>query len=106
MASLNFVMTDRKLERFYQSGSAKIFMPKTYAQTIEVVLVNTAGGLTGGDEFGVRVGANGDTHLTVSTQTAERDLSRIGPAKCRNSCQYDGDWRSHTPLATAGNNFV
>ena len=69
---IDFVMTDSKLERFYQSGSAKIFMPKTYAQTIEVVLVNTAGGLTGGDEFDVRVGADGDTHLTVSTQTAER----------------------------------
>ena len=75
---IDFVMTDRKLERFYQSGSAKIFLPKTYAQTIEVVLVNTAGGLTGGDEFGLRVGANGDTHLTVSTQTAERVYRALG----------------------------
>ena len=54
-------------------------MPKTYAQTIEVVLVNTAGGLTGGDEFEVRLGAEGDTHLTVSTQTAERVYRALGP---------------------------
>ena len=67
-----------KLERFYQSGSAKIFLPKTYAPTIEAVLVNTAGGLTGGDEFGVRLGAEGDTHLTVSTQTAERVYRALG----------------------------
>ena len=52
---IDLVITDGKLERFYQSGSAKIFMPKTYAQTIEVVLVNTAGGSTGGDEFGARL---------------------------------------------------
>ena len=41
-------------------------------------MVNTAGGLTGGDEFGLRVGANGDTHLTVSTQTAERVYRALG----------------------------
>ena len=77
--NIDFLMTNGKLERFYQSGSAKIFMPKTYAKTIEAILVNTAGGLTGGDEFGLKVGADGDTHLTVSTQTAERVYSALGP---------------------------
>ena len=79
--TIDLVITDGKLERFYQSGSAKIFMPKTYAQTIEAVLVNTAGGLTGGDDFEVRVGADGATHLTVSTQTAERVYRALGPKK-------------------------
>ena len=65
--AVDLVVKAGKLERFYQSGSAKIFLPKTYAPTIEVVLVNTAGGLTGVDEFGVRLGAEDDTHLTVST---------------------------------------
>ena len=50
--AVDLVVKAGKLERFYQSGSAKIFLPKTYAPTIEAVLVNTAGGLTGGDEFG------------------------------------------------------
>ena len=77
--TIDLVMKDGKLERFYQSGSAKIFMPTTYAQTVEVILVNTAGGLTGGDEFEVRVGADGATHLTVSTQTAERVYRASGP---------------------------
>jgi urease accessory protein len=76
--TIDLMMTDGKLKRFFQSGSAKVFIPKTYAQTIEVVLINTAGGLTGGDEFGVRVGAAGDTHLTVSTQTAERVYRALG----------------------------
>ena len=67
-----------KLDRFYQSGSSKIFLPKTYATTLEAVLVNTAGGLTGGDEFDVKLAAYGDTHLTVSTQTAERVYRALG----------------------------
>ena len=77
--AVDLVVKAGKLERFYQSGSAKIFLPKTYAPTIEAVLVNTAGGLTGGDEFGVRLGAEDDTHLTVSTQTAERVYRALGP---------------------------
>ena len=76
--TIDLAMKSGKLDRFYQSGSAKIFMPKTYAQTIEAVLVNTAGGLTGGDEFAVRLDADGDTHLTVSTQTAERVYRALG----------------------------
>ena len=76
--AVDLVLKAGKLERFYQSGSAKIFLPKTYARTIEAVLVNTAGGLTGGDEFGVRLAADGDTHLTVSTQTAERVYRALG----------------------------
>lgn len=76
--AVDLVVKAGKLERLYQSGSAKIFLPKTYARTIEAVLVNTAGGLTGGDEFGVRLAADGDTHLTVSTQTAERVYRALG----------------------------
>jgi len=77
--TIDLALVDGKLERFYQSGSAKIFMPKTYAQTIEAVLVNTAGGLTGGDKFEAKLAAEGATHLTVSTQTAERVYRAIGP---------------------------
>ena len=81
--TIDLVIKNGKLERFYQSGSAKIFMPKTYARTIEAVLVNTGGGLTGGDEFRVKLGAEGDTHLTVSTQTAERVYRALGPQNAK-----------------------
>ena len=60
--AIDLVIVSGKLKRFYQSGSAKIFIPKTYARTIEAVLVNTAGGLTDGDEFRVKLGAEGNTH--------------------------------------------
>ena len=77
--AIDLVIVSGKLKRFYQSGSAKIFIPKTYAKTTEAVLVNTAGGLTGGDIFGAKLRADGDTHLTVSTQTAERVYCALGP---------------------------
>ena len=77
--AIDLVIVSGKLKRFYQSGSAKIFIPKTYAKTIEAVLVNTAGGLTGGDIFDAKLRADGDTHLTVSTQTAERVYCALGP---------------------------
>jgi len=77
--AIDLVIVSGKLKRFYQSGSAKIFIPKTYAKTTEAVLVNTAGGLTGGDIFDAKLRADGDTHLTVSTQTAERVYCALGP---------------------------
>ncbi len=86
-----------RLDRFYQSGSSKIFMPKTYATTLEAVLVNTAGGLAGGDEFDVKLTADGDTHLTVSTQTAERVYKALGPdnAKMRIEITLTGSASLH-----------
>lgn len=75
---IDFAVVAGRLDRFYQLGSAKIFLPKTYAATREAVLVNTAGGLAGGDKFDVKLTAGGDTHLTVSTQTAERVYRALG----------------------------
>lgn len=46
--------------------------PRTAAQGIEAVLVNTAGGVTGGDRFETALHAEPDTTLTLTTQAAER----------------------------------
>jgi len=87
--AIDLVIVSGKLKRFYQSGSAKIFIPKTYAKTIEAVLVNTAGGLTGGDIFDAKLRADGDTHLTVSTQTAERVYCALGPQAAKITIDID-----------------
>lgn len=87
--AIDLVIVSGKLKRFYQSGSAKIFIPKTYAKTTEAVLVNTAGGLTGGDIFDAKLRADGDTHLTVSTQTAERVYSALGPQAAKITIDMD-----------------
>ena len=87
--AIDLVIVSGKLKRFYQSGSAKIFIPKTYAKTTEAVLVNTAGGLTGGDIFVAKLRADGDTHLTVSTQTAERIYCALGPQAAKITIDMD-----------------
>jgi len=58
------------LDRLYQSGSAKARVPK--GDGFEVVLLNTAGGVTGGDKFQTRIDSAADTTVTTTTQTAER----------------------------------
>ena len=58
------------LDRLHQGGSAKARVPK--GDGFEVVLLNTAGGVTGGDRFENTVEAAPATSITVTTQTAER----------------------------------
>src|SRR6056297_3388705 len=40
-----------RLERLAQAGSAKAMMPRMHGRAPEVVFLNTAGGLTGGDRL-------------------------------------------------------
>ncbi len=59
------------LDRLYQSGAAKALLPRSYGSAHEIVLVNTAGGITGGDAF--RYGCAADaSRILVTTQAAER----------------------------------
>lgn len=72
---------DNRLEQLYQSGCAKLMLPKTYGNMTEAVLLNTAGGITGGDRLDVGVHAEACA-LIVTTQTAERLYrSSTEPAK-------------------------
>ena len=45
----------QQIARMYQSGSSKILLPNTYTPLKEAVLINTAGGITGGDKFEVKL---------------------------------------------------
>lgn len=56
-----------------QAGSSKLVFPRVpVASGLQAVLVNTAGGITGGDRFSLSATAGPDTHLTLTTQAAER----------------------------------
>lgn len=59
------------LAEFRQQGSLKVLFPRS-AQSLEAVLLNTAGGVTGGDSFEVDLAVEKDARLSVSTQAAER----------------------------------
>ncbi|MBN9673210.1 urease accessory protein UreD [Labrenzia aggregata] len=61
-----------RLDGLFQSGSAKIRLPKVYDTARTAVLINTAGGLTGGDTIAYEVGVGADAHAIVTSQAAER----------------------------------
>jgi urease accessory protein len=55
-----------------QAGSSKAVFPRCHSTGLEAVLVNTAGGVTGGDSFANDLCAESGTTLTLTTQAAER----------------------------------
>lgn len=61
-----------------QSGSAKVFLPAVHSAVPEVVFLNTAGGLTGGDRFTCRVDLGAGLRAVATTQTAERGYASAG----------------------------
>ncbi|MGA0613629.1 urease accessory protein UreD [Paracoccus sp. KR1-242] len=69
-AGFAFSRGTTRLTRLHQAGSAKAMLPP--APGCEIVLLNTSGGLTGGDRMDITVTQEAGTHLTVTTQTAER----------------------------------
>ena len=71
-----------RLADLYQNGSAKIRLPKVYNEPATAVLINTAGGLTGGDELTYQVAVDEGAHAIVTSQAAERAYrSSSGSAK-------------------------
>jgi urease accessory protein len=66
------------LKDLHQSGSAKVFLPKIYAKTPEVVFLNTAGGVTGGDHIRYELDVGAGAAATATTQTAERAYQSTG----------------------------
>ena len=70
-----------KLEELYQSGCAKLMLPKTYGDMTEAVMLNTSGGITGGDRLNVKIQVENGAAV-ATTQTAERLYRSITePAK-------------------------
>jgi urease accessory protein len=62
-----------RLQRLYQDGCAKIRLPRdAAAQGLEAVLINTAGGLTGGDRLDWQADVGANARLTLTTQACEK----------------------------------
>ena len=72
-----------RLARLYQDGCAKIRLPTDRAALgLEAVLINTSGGLTGGDRMSWRVDAEAGARLTLTTQACEK-IYRARPSPGR-----------------------
>ncbi|MEL6677737.1 MAG: urease accessory protein UreD [Pseudomonadota bacterium] len=63
---------ETRLKDLYQSGSAKGMLPRVHGGPPQVVLVNTAGGVTGGDRFDYALAVGAGAEAIATTQTAER----------------------------------
>lgn len=61
-----------RIARLFQEGCAKIRMPRVTRNPFEAILINTAGGLTGGDRLNWTVRACEGTSAVITTQACER----------------------------------
>lgn len=79
-AHLGFVAKNgkTKLADLHQSGCVKALLPRNHADRIDGVLINTAGGVTGGDELSYSAALGDNTSLCLTTQTAERIYKSLG----------------------------
>jgi urease accessory protein len=66
------------LASLFQDGCAKIRLPKTHSHSLEAVLINTAGGITGGDQIEWSASVEADGHLVLTTQACERSYRSTG----------------------------
>nr|WP_209942168.1 urease accessory protein UreD [Rhizobium halophytocola] len=61
-----------RIADLFQEGAAKIRLPQTFSPEMEAVLINTSGGMTGGDRFDWSLEAGEGTFLTATTQACEK----------------------------------
>ena len=65
-----------QLDDLYQAGAAKLRLPKIYDHRPVGVLINTAGGITGGDRLTYGAATGEGAEATMTTQAAERAYRR------------------------------
>lgn len=108
---VSIVFNAQALERFYQAGSAKAFLPATYGRATELVIANTAGGLADGDEFTYEIEAGQNSYLAVTTQAAERVYKALGAGMARSSLSINVRdnskvfWLPHETILYDGSRF-
>ncbi|NVK33387.1 MAG: urease accessory protein UreD [Rhodobacteraceae bacterium] len=95
--SYKTVDTQTRLDNLFQSGCAKVRLPRVYDSVPTAVLINTAGGITGGDSLNYQIKLAAHCSAVVATQTAERAYRRtsgIGEIKTDLTVQEGGklDW--------------
>jgi len=61
-----------RIERLVQEGAAKIRLPQSAGDPLEAVLINTAGGLTGGDRLSWTISVGDGAHAVLTTQACEK----------------------------------
>ena len=72
------------MARHYEAGGFRLRVPKRDhdrgASGVEAVLINTGGGLVGGDQGHIEIDVAADARVTMTTQSAEKIYGSQGPA--------------------------
>ncbi len=77
VAGIDGVTRRREL---HEAGSLRVRFPSPEDGGLSAVLVNTAGGIAGGDRFEIDIASGNDARLTVTTAAAEKIYRADGPA--------------------------
>lgn len=68
-----------RVETLFQEGCAKVRLPRHLPdRRTEAILINTAGGLTGGDDIAIDVSIGRNAAATITTQACERIYRSTG----------------------------
>jgi urease accessory protein len=80
-ASLRFKIRDGRtvLDRLYEDGCAKI----RFSKADEAILINTAGGLTGGDRLSWSIEMPAHSEATITTQASDKFYRAVGSTVAR-----------------------
>jgi len=79
---------ESRIDRLFQEGSARIRIPRVpRGYPLEAVLINTAGGLTGGDHMEWSFEAGVGASMTLATQACEKTYKAHGTSEARVSVQ-------------------
>src|SRR5262249_23494865 len=65
-----------------EQGSLRVRFPGPIGRELEAVLVNTAGGMAGGDRFAIDIAAEAGAQLVVGTAAAEKIYRSNADATC------------------------
>ncbi len=74
---IDIELLNNNFQKFFQSGCCKILNPKNYNEYKELVLINTAGGITCNDNIEINAIIN-NSQLSICTQAAEKIYAGIG----------------------------
>jgi urease accessory protein len=66
-------------QKVHEAGSLRVRFPNVTSDTLEAVIVNTGGGMTGGDSFSVDISVGEGARLVAGTTAAEKIYRSNGP---------------------------
>ena len=80
-----------RLRNLHEHGSLRVRFPSPEGEGLSAMLVNTAGGVAGGDRFDIDVTAGDHSRLTLTTASAEKIYRSHGPDAAINVSLSVGD---------------